>query len=169
MRFVHPETLHTLQKSDMFIRWLEKATWLDASGLSSSSSSKPERTATKTKWCLAPANQTRAVESLNGTTSKIRAGVRLAPHHCTNILNTAQLSLTKCEPVTANHRKQRLHSDLICLWLFGLELAHVMNQTCAVRDGMWQPRNRGPNMSACILLLVKGEKCSWILWIRSKT
>lgn len=64
---------------------------------------------------VALANQTCVAESLNITTSKIRAQHAVSPHHCTNILNTALLSLTNYVPATANHQKQNLHKDLIFL------------------------------------------------------
>lgn len=59
-------------------------------------------------WSRALANQTRAAESINITTSKIRAGVQLARRYRANTLNIAWLSLTNYVPAAANDRKQRL-------------------------------------------------------------
>lgn len=73
-------------------------------------------------WSRALANQTRAAESINITTSKIRAGVQLARRYRANTLNTAWLSLTNYVPAAANDRKQRLDCDLIFLRQLWLEL-----------------------------------------------
>ena len=106
---------HTLQKSDMFTLQLERQR--DSEPRVSAALCKSERTLKGRNGASsrALANQTLVVESLNITTSKISAAMRLA---CTTVkrFNTAQLSLTNYVPATTNHRKHGCNKIFLTAW-----------------------------------------------------
>lgn len=106
------------------------------------------------------ANQTRAAESINITTSKIRAGARLARRYRANTLNTAWLSLTNYVPAAANDRKQRLDCDLIFLRQLRLELWDKSKFHAMERGSLETELKR-----SLIALIMKGRNVQQLLYV----